>query len=161
MVVKNWTIVDSEHATAGKKVSAQVRTDVKVDGRVVIPHKSVLHGHVAEVQKMDKNHPEARLRVVFDSIRLHGRQVAFTGVIEQAWIEDSPAAGDCMMNAVDPCQAQFGPSTNLPSPGDDLSYSRFVKDKTGDGMALVSERNIYLGFLTRFTVKVISPLAQQ
>ena len=103
MAVKNWTIVDSEHATAGKKVSAQVRGDVKVDGRVVVPHKSVLHGHVAEVQKKDKNHPEARLRVVFDSIQLRGRKVPFTGVIEQAWIEeDRPRADDCMINAVDP-----------------------------------------------------------
>jgi len=140
-------------AKPGKKVSARVFEDVVVNGQVIVPRKSVLAGHVFEVQKKDKTHPESRLRIVFDSIKLRGRKVAFTGVIELVWrVDDEFLKYEHCNGEIELC------NSTVPSPKDEIGSAHPVSDDPDQGIVIISRRNISLGWQTRFTVRVVPAL---
>jgi hypothetical protein len=79
--------VNSERSQADKQVTAAVTKVVSGDATLV-PLDSKVLGRVTEVQKRDKAHPEARLRIVFDQIQVkQGETLAFVGVIEKVSAE--------------------------------------------------------------------------
>lgn len=82
--VKLLTIIDSGKNKPGKKVTAVVTDGGASIENTIIPHNTKIIGHVAEVQKRDKTHSEARVRLIFDQIKLkHGKTLTFVGVIHE------------------------------------------------------------------------------
>jgi len=66
----------------GDEVKAQVSQDVLAHGRIVIPARSTLVGHVTEVKASLKEDRPSRLGIVFDKVLLkHHVEVALRGVI--------------------------------------------------------------------------------
>jgi hypothetical protein len=146
-------------AKVGKKIMAQVVQDiVGSGGRVIVPRKSMLFGHVAEAQKQNKKHREARLRLVFDSIVLKGgATIPITGLVESIDIVDSEAVPhetypDCFqVRAGEPCPAAIG----NPVPGFVSMASTIVGDLTDTGVVLRSTRNFYLESDSRVVVMMM------
>src|SRR5258708_6515095 len=78
------TPLKTTRAKAGDRVTATVIRDVESSGKVVIPRKSVLIGHITQVQKRSKSNRESRLGFTFDQIKLKGEKIVpFKGRIER------------------------------------------------------------------------------
>ncbi len=148
------TPINSANAKVGKKLIAVMTQRVVSGQETIVPLNSKLFGHVTEVQKRDKAHPEARLGMVFDQIRLkHGKTLAFAGVLHIVSGEYGEPLPACIWSH---------PDCHIPPPGDKdwpdveaLRQDRYTID-TGRGIVIFSRKqNIELGYHVRLTLKVV------
>lgn len=156
---KNWISFSSANVKAGKKIRAQVIEDALADGKVVVPRKSMLIGHIEEVQKKDRTHDKSRLLIVFDSVRIHRKTIPITGFLEEIWFIDHGYGYESYMDCSatflgDPCPERLG--KRIPSPG--MSMFLWVNHQDTDrGALLVSRQDIELATDTQLIIRVAPP----
>jgi hypothetical protein len=163
----------------GDLVKAEVLEDVEVNGKVLIPRKAQLFGHVSEAQPRSKAHPDgARLGFVFDSVKFAEQKVALQAVLESlepyTWnphpdsgygdpceytigfcaARDQPVGRDWQIY---PSGDKLGPSSNLPTrPSEsdprraNSGFDKFSVQSAGcQEPVIVSRKNIKLGWYTQ------------
>ncbi|HEX7286479.1 MAG TPA: hypothetical protein VF532_09870 [Candidatus Angelobacter sp.] len=64
--------IDAKNAKPGDEVTARLTQDVLMNGKIILPRGTKVMGHVSEAQPHSKEHPEARLVLVFDKIAVKG-----------------------------------------------------------------------------------------
>jgi hypothetical protein len=75
--------VDSRHAKAGDPIYAKTTSDVKSDGKVIIPKGSALVGHVSEAKARAKGDSESTLVFTFDrAVFKGGHEIALNTVVQ-------------------------------------------------------------------------------
>jgi hypothetical protein len=68
-------------ATPGDRVKAEVVRDLIVGGKVVVPRKAKLLGHVTVVTRRSKTNPSSRLGFVFDRVEIAGHSAVLPLVL--------------------------------------------------------------------------------
>lgn len=66
--------LDAGRLKVGDQVECVLLQDLLFKGKVVVPHNAKAWGHVTEVVRATKGHPESRLGLVFDKIVLQGKK---------------------------------------------------------------------------------------
>jgi hypothetical protein len=98
--------VDSKKAKSGDEVQAKTTSDVKSEGKTVIPRGSRLIGHVTQASAKGKGDADSTLTVVFDHAVLRsGEQVALNATIRALAVAQPPAPLTAMSSGNDPSYA--------------------------------------------------------
>lgn len=147
-------LIDSDRTKAGKRFSLEVTQDVLVDGHVIVPRKSTVRGHVAEVKKYSSAPRGARLRLMFDSIKVpHGKTAPFNGVLAALTVEDT---GPHFETKYEHMGTSDFPVTQMLSDADDVaSFYHYVYDPdAGDGVVILCPtQDIHLGWDNHLTIR--------
>jgi hypothetical protein len=76
--------IDVKKARPGDQFKATLWEDLRSGGKVVLPKKTVIVGHVIAAQPRSKDNPDSQLAIAFDKALLKsGAEVPFEGVIER------------------------------------------------------------------------------
>jgi len=87
--------VDSRRCKEGDQVFARTTSDVKSDGKVIIPKGSKLYGHVTEAKASTKESGESRLGMMFDhATTKYGQEVPMHTVIQAVASAQNTTATD-------------------------------------------------------------------
>lgn len=79
--------IDAKKAKAGDVFKTRLWADISVGGKVVLPQKTTLIGHVVEVQLHNKANPESSLTLAFDKAVLKdGTEIPVHGVVERVQV---------------------------------------------------------------------------
>jgi hypothetical protein len=89
--------INAKKLKPGDKISAKVIQDVVLNGRVLVPRNSSLHGHIAEVKALSKDDPRSRVALLFERAEVKGKApLAIHGVIQAV----APALPDPFLEAI-------------------------------------------------------------
>jgi hypothetical protein len=157
--VKPLTIINTGKDKPGKKITAVVIDRAVSVGNTVVRHNAKVIGHIEEMQKLDETHHEARLRLVFDQIKLkHGRRLAFVGVVHEVDAE-SIANSDYW---VFPPNDLVGYSVRISDWPDASEIRQYCySEDTGQGIVFTSKKsNIHVRYHAILTLRVVESQAE-
>jgi len=111
--------IDVKKAHAGDTFRARLWEDVRMDGKIVLPKKTVLTGHIVEAHPRTKDDPESRLSVAFDkAILKDGTELPLQGVVENVQLSAMAAEAAQNISAAQYDDARNpGSTTNMAMPG--------------------------------------------
>lgn len=89
--------IDVRKAHAGETFRARLWEDVRLNGKTILPQKTILSGHVVEAHPHTKDEPESRISIAFDkAILKDGTELPLHGVVEN--VQLSAMAADAAQN---------------------------------------------------------------
>lgn len=127
--------IDAKKAHPGNKVETKLWGDVRNGNQIILPKKTVILGHVVDVQPRSKSNPESKLSIAFDKAVLkNGSEFPLHGTVVRVQLSPmalatapkndsrlySPNPGsttNIAMPAQLPEAGQGGPDGQLPVPG--------------------------------------------
>lgn len=111
--------IDVKKVHAGDTFRARLWEDVHMNGKIILPQKSILTGHIVEAHPHTRDEPESRLSVAFDKASLKdGTELPLHGVVEN--VQLSGAAADAAQNSNAALYGNArspGTTTNMAMPG--------------------------------------------
>lgn len=111
--------LDAKKAHAGDVFRTKLWGDVRVAGKVVLPQKTVIVGHVVEAQARNKgNNSPSKLTIAFDKAVLKdGSEIPLHGVVERVQLSSVAlaAANDAKEHSNNPTPFR-GSTTNVAMP---------------------------------------------
>jgi hypothetical protein len=151
--VRLLTLINSSKDKPGKKITAVVTDNGAFVENTKVRHRAKVVGHIEEVQKRDETHPEARLRVVFDRVKLkHGRTLAFVGVVHDLGSEHIANTEYWEPSATDP----LGHWVHVSDWPSELGQYCYAADPA-QGVLITSQKsNIHMGYYTLLTIRALS-----
>jgi len=117
--------VDVKKAHAGDTFRVRLWEDVRSGGKVVLPQKTILVGHVVAAQPRSKDDPESKLTIAFDKAILKGgAEVPLQGVVERVQLSQMAATAAAGANASYNPGLNPGSTTNIAMPSQQPSADR-------------------------------------
>lgn len=169
--------VDVKKARAGDRFETRLWGDVRDGNKLILPKKSIIMGHVVDVQPRSKANPESKLSVAFDKALLKGgSELPLHGIVVRVQLSPmalaaaskndtrlySPSPGsttNIAMPAQLPEAGQGGPEDQLPVPGPtnvrdgDIAA---IPDPTGTVTVLTSsKKDLKLKHYATLDVKIV------
>lgn len=105
--------IDAKKAHVGDMFKARLWSDLRVGGKIVLPQKTVLVGHVVEAQARSKANPESKLTLAFDKAVLKdGSEIPVHGVVERVQISSIAIAAAADARSHNASETPFRGSTD-------------------------------------------------
>ncbi|MGC2745116.1 MAG: hypothetical protein WA672_18245 [Candidatus Angelobacter sp.] len=110
--------IDAKKAHAGDIFRTRLWEAVRNDGKIILPQKTIVVGHVVEAQPHTKDNPESRLTIAFDKAVLKdGSELPLRGVVARVQLSQMAvaAAADANARSYNPGLSP-GSTTNIAMP---------------------------------------------
>lgn len=110
--------IDAKKARAGDLFKTRLWADLSVGGKVLLPAKTVLVGHVVDAQARSKSNPESKLTLAFDkAVFKDGSEIPVHGVVERVQISSIAIAAAADAKSHSGNETPFrGSTTNVAMP---------------------------------------------
>lgn len=111
------TDVDANKAQPGDVFRVRIWADIRSDGKVVLPQKTILLGHVVAAKRNTKDNPQSALTIAFDKALLkNGDEFLLRAIVER--VQLSPMAASAAANANRSYNSGLNPgsTTNIAMP---------------------------------------------
>lgn len=125
--------IDVKKAHAGDIFRTRLWDAVRNGGKVILPQKTIVVGHVVEAQRRTKDNPESKLTLTFDkAVFKDGSELPLRGVVARVQLSQmaAAAAADANARSYNPGLSP-GSTTNvampqLPLPGEGVDKDQLV-----------------------------------
>ncbi|HWG40321.1 MAG TPA: hypothetical protein VN658_07220 [Candidatus Acidoferrales bacterium] len=126
--------IDVKKAHAGDIFRTRLWDAVRNGGKVILPQKTIVVGHVVEAQRRTKDNPESKLTITFDkAVFKDGSELPLRGVVARVQLSQmaAAAAADANARSYNPGLSP-GSTTNvampsqLPLPGEGVDKNQLV-----------------------------------
>lgn len=134
--------VDAKKAHAGDVFKTRLWADVRVAGKVVLPQKTVIVGHVVEAQARKKGESLSKLTIAFDEAVLKGgSEIPLHGVVVRVQLSSVAVAAaiDAKEHSNNPTPFR-GSSTNVAMPN--AGSTADTNEPVGPGPTNVTDQSI-------------------
>lgn len=121
--------IDVKKVHAGDPFKTKLWEDVRSGGKIVLPQKTMIVGHVVAAQPRSKDNPESKLTIAFDKAVLKdGSELPLRGVVVRVQLSSMAAAA-----AVDTNGPSYNPGLN---PGSTTNIAMPNASGSGEQKAL-------------------------
>jgi hypothetical protein len=108
--------IDVKKAHAGNIFRTRLWADVRNSGKVILPQRTIVVGHVVEAHPLTKDNPESKLTIAFDKAVLKdGSELPLHGVVARVQLSQMAVAADANARSYNPGLSP-GSTTNIAMP---------------------------------------------